>query len=245
MIKLTFCLMRLPHLSREAFQDYWLDKHAPLVRSHQSVLGLRRYVQLHSFAPALSADIRVSRGAPEQYDGVAQLWWDSFEDLAKHLADPRATEAGRALLEDERKFIDLERSPLWWGEEHEIIGERFQRPRPKPSVKPIAIFDWPKGGIVAESIAATTLTVPELERRIGMLFQRSWDDLDYFDATIVSRGDTTVGFLKHLGSPKPGVQIIGSETGTGDELKAQLALAIEVAELQPNEFVWISEKVRP
>lgn len=122
MIKLTFCLVRLPTLTREAFQAYWLDKHAPLVRRHQAVLGIRRYVQLHSFDPALSADVRVSRGGPEQFDGVAQLWWDSFDDLAKHLANPKATDAGRELLEDERKFIDLERSPLWWGEEHQIIG---------------------------------------------------------------------------------------------------------------------------
>ena len=32
MIKLVFCLRRLPHLSREAFQRYWLDSHGPLVR---------------------------------------------------------------------------------------------------------------------------------------------------------------------------------------------------------------------
>jgi uncharacterized protein (TIGR02118 family) len=122
MIKLAFCLFRLPHLTREQFQAYWFDKHAPLVRRHQAVLGIRRYVQLHSFDPALSADIRASRGGPEQYDGVAQLWWDSFDDLSKHLATPGAAEAGRDLLEDEQKFIDLPRSPLWWGEEKAIFG---------------------------------------------------------------------------------------------------------------------------
>jgi uncharacterized protein (TIGR02118 family) len=122
MIKLTFCLVRLPHLTREAFQDYWLTKHAPLVKSHQATLGIRRYVQLHSFDPALSIDIRNSRRGPEQYDGVAQLWWDSFEDLAARLAKPEAAEAGRQLLEDESKFIDLPKSPLWWGEEKTIIG---------------------------------------------------------------------------------------------------------------------------
>ncbi len=121
MIKLTFCLVRRPELSREAFQDYWFTKHAPLVRKHQTVLGIRRYVQLHSLDPALSADTRASRGGPEQCDGVAQLWWESFESLAKHLANPAATQAGRELLEDERKFIDLARSPLWWGEEKVIF----------------------------------------------------------------------------------------------------------------------------
>ena len=122
MIKLTFCLVRISTLTREAFQDYWFNKHAPLVRSHQTVLGIRRYVQLHSLDPAVSADIRASRGGPEQYDGVAQLWWDSFDDLAHRLVRPEAVEAGRQLLEDERKFIDLPRSPLWWGEEKVIIG---------------------------------------------------------------------------------------------------------------------------
>ena len=122
MIKLTFCLVRLPKLTREAFQDYWLTKHAPLVKSHQAVLGIRRYVQLHSADPAASADIRASRGGPEQYDGVAQLWWDSFDDLAARLVRPDAIEAGRQLLEDEKKFIDLAKSPLWWGEEKVIIG---------------------------------------------------------------------------------------------------------------------------
>ena len=122
MIKLTFCLVRLPTLSRTEFQSYWLGKHAPLVKSVSAVLGIRRYVQLHSADPTLSIDLRQSRGGPEQYDGVAQLWWDSFEDLAERLAKPDAIEAGRLLLEDERKFIDLPNSPLWWGEEKVIIG---------------------------------------------------------------------------------------------------------------------------
>ena len=33
MIKLTYALVRLPHLSREAFQTYWFETHAPLVAS--------------------------------------------------------------------------------------------------------------------------------------------------------------------------------------------------------------------
>lgn len=122
MIKLTFCLVRLPTLTREAFQDYWFTKHAPLVARHREVLRIQRYVQLHSFDPAISADTRNSRSGPEQYDGVAELWWTSFEDLAAIQTNPDATTAGRELLEDERKFIDLAHSPLWWGEEKVIIG---------------------------------------------------------------------------------------------------------------------------
>jgi uncharacterized protein (TIGR02118 family) len=119
MIKLTFVLTRRPELTREAFQAYWFDRHAPLVASVRVALRIRRYVQLHSLPLEVSETLRASRGGPEGYDGVAQLWWDSFEDMA--LSDPAAVEAGRLLLEDERKFIDLERSPLWWGEEKVIF----------------------------------------------------------------------------------------------------------------------------
>jgi uncharacterized protein (TIGR02118 family) len=120
MIKLTFALVRAPHLSREAFQHYWLETHAPLVASVKEALRIRRYVQLHSLPDDVSASLRQARGGPEGFDGVAQLWWDSFEDMAR--ADPAAAaEAGRLLLEDERRFIDLAKSPLWWGEEKVIF----------------------------------------------------------------------------------------------------------------------------
>jgi uncharacterized protein (TIGR02118 family) len=121
MIKLTFVLTRRPEFTRESFQAYWFDHHAPLVKSFQQVLRIRRYVQLHSLPLEVSAGIRASRGGPEGYDGVAQLWWDSLDDLAANADNPAAIEAGRALLEDEKKFIDLPRSPLWWGEEKVIF----------------------------------------------------------------------------------------------------------------------------
>jgi uncharacterized protein (TIGR02118 family) len=121
MIKLTFCLRRRPELSREEFQRYWYETHAPLVRKHAEVLGVRRYVQLHTVDHPMNAAIRGSRQAPEEYDGVAELWFDSLEAMSANRSD-EAQAAGRALLEDERKFIDLARSPLWFAEEKVIIG---------------------------------------------------------------------------------------------------------------------------
>lgn len=122
MIKLSFCLHRLPHLSREAFQAYWLETHALLVRKHQKALRIRRYVQTHALTTELNDMIRAGRSAPEMYDGVAELWWDSFADLEAATSSPEGQAAGLALLEDERKFIDLARSPLWFGEEKRIFG---------------------------------------------------------------------------------------------------------------------------
>ena len=126
MIKLTFCLVRLPHLSREAFQTYWFDTHGPLVASVAETLKIRRYVQLHSLPETVNAGVRASRQAPPEFDGVAQLWFDSLEALAENGRRPEAQAAGALLLEDERRFIDLPKSPLWWGQERVVVGEAQQ-----------------------------------------------------------------------------------------------------------------------
>jgi uncharacterized protein (TIGR02118 family) len=120
-IKLSFCLKRLPHLSREEFQKYWREKHAPLVRKHAGVLRIHRYVQLHTGDSGLNAALRDGRGGPEEFDGVAELWWKSADDLAAATATPEGQRAGLELLEDERQFIDLASSPLFIGEENVVI----------------------------------------------------------------------------------------------------------------------------
>jgi uncharacterized protein (TIGR02118 family) len=124
MIKLSFCLRRLPRLSREEFQKYWFETHGPLVRKHADALRIRRYVQTHTLIGDAADSLRASRGGPAGYDGVAELWWASEDDVAAALATPAGIEAGRVLLEDERKFIDLANSPLFWAREREIIAGR-------------------------------------------------------------------------------------------------------------------------
>lgn len=123
MIKITFCLRRKPGMSLEAFHDYWLNSHGPLVRKHQKALRMVRYVQVHTIETKLTAGMQGARKAPEGYDGVAELWWESLADLEASTSDPAAREAGRILLEDEAKFIDLPNSPLWFGEEHVVVGK--------------------------------------------------------------------------------------------------------------------------
>ncbi len=119
-LKLTFCLRRLAPLSLAEFQDYWLHKHGPLVRRLQPALRMVRYVQLHRLPGDLADGMRRVRGAPEPYDGVAELWWEGEETYRAARRDPQAREAGRLLLEDEAKFIDPPRSPLWLNHEHVV-----------------------------------------------------------------------------------------------------------------------------
>jgi uncharacterized protein (TIGR02118 family) len=92
MIKLVFCVRRLPHFSRAEFQRYWLDTHGPLVRDLAPALGVKRYTQVHT-----------------------------VEEFARAGATPEGRAAGRRLLEDEKRFIDLARSPIWFGEEHTLV----------------------------------------------------------------------------------------------------------------------------
>jgi len=123
MIKLTFCIHRLPHMSREEFQSYWLDIHGPLVKKHAQTLNVRRYLQQHPMDDPINDAIKKSRGTPAEFDGVAELWFDSVESMM----EPARSEAGRAamkaLREDEARFIDSELSPVWVGRDHVLVGD--------------------------------------------------------------------------------------------------------------------------
>jgi uncharacterized protein (TIGR02118 family) len=123
MIKLVFSLRRRPDVTRDEFQAYWRDRHAPLVARHADVLRIRRYVQTHARPSEVGAAQSAARGSePDVYDGQAELWWGSLDDIVAAVSTPAGQQAALELLEDERRFIDLERSPLWIGEEHLIVG---------------------------------------------------------------------------------------------------------------------------
>jgi len=122
MLKLTFCLRRAQHLSWQEFSDYWANVHAPLVAAHAEVLGIRRYVQVRTLDDErLHKGLQARNGgSPAPFDGVAEVWVDSLSDLRR----PKSEEglaAAAALLEDERRFIDLPSSPFWAGEEWTVV----------------------------------------------------------------------------------------------------------------------------
>jgi len=121
-IKLVFCLRRLPDLTREQFQTYWREEHAPLVRQQAAALGIRRYVQVHTMSEDRNRVLRRDRGGPESYDGVAELWYDDFDSIRASFSTPEGRAAAETLLADERKFIDLEQSPLFFADEHPVLG---------------------------------------------------------------------------------------------------------------------------
>ena len=92
MVKLIYCISKLPELSVEEFQRYWRETHAPIAGA---IPGLRRYVQSH-----VVPDV-YDRSTPP-YDGAAELWFDDMDALRKAMASPET----RAALDDEKNFID-------------------------------------------------------------------------------------------------------------------------------------------
>ena len=124
MIKLVFCLRRLPTLSVSEFQRYWFENHAELVRQHAPALRIRRYTQSHTFS-----DVRLSpaiefRGGRDR--SVSTVWPNcggtAPTTWSRRSSTTEGLDAGRALLEDERTFIDLPNSPLFFTNEHVIIA---------------------------------------------------------------------------------------------------------------------------
>lgn len=120
-IKLVFCLRRLPSLTPEAFDRYWIERHAPLVQACAPALKLQRYVQSSLVDdPRLAAAIDARASALPPFDGVAELWWNKLEDLLQVGRTREGRAAGRLLLEDERRFIDLRNSRLIYATERDI-----------------------------------------------------------------------------------------------------------------------------
>lgn len=122
MIEIIFCLRRVPKLSRAEFQEYWRHEHGPRVLQRAAVLRFASYEQLHTIDIPDLAGIATLRGGPLEYDGIAQARFATVEDLLITRRDPRAAQAARELLEDEKLFIDHSRSPIFVARRDVVIG---------------------------------------------------------------------------------------------------------------------------
>lgn len=109
--RIIFPLRRLPRLSREEFQTYWFEKHAPLVVSHAATLGIVGYQQVHTMHEARPTAVPC-------FDGVAELWVDPTKRSSDEAA---VAAAAKDLLNDERNFIDHSASPIWIADEDPML----------------------------------------------------------------------------------------------------------------------------
>lgn len=111
MIKIAILFRRAPGLTHEQCVEHWLTVHAPMVRDSQcGQRHVRRYVNAeitHNLPP----------GADE-YDGIAEMWFDNREDFEAFFADP---EYAAELGPDAAKFADMPNLQIYVTEETPII----------------------------------------------------------------------------------------------------------------------------
>lgn len=89
MVKMVILLRRKDGWSHDEFVDYWADEHAPLV---EDLPGVRKYATSTPTAPEKS-----------DYDGVAELYFDSMADLSEAFD----SEAGERLQADAAEFSEM------------------------------------------------------------------------------------------------------------------------------------------
>jgi len=107
MIKLVYCITKRPELSDEEFFRYWKNIDGPIgARTPR----LRKLIQSHRI------NIPGDKYSPA-YDGTAELWFDTVEDLLAARQSPE----WQASTEDEANFIDHTKVAYFVTEEHIIM----------------------------------------------------------------------------------------------------------------------------
>lgn len=124
MLKMAMTVVRLPALTHAEFDRYWREVHGPLVIRHAEALRIRRYVQTPMFEDvAAQTALQAGRGTlPNDFDGLGELWWNDLDDYRAIRASPEGLAAAAEIQADERRFVDLARSHLWFGTEQPMIG---------------------------------------------------------------------------------------------------------------------------
>ena len=80
----------------------------------------KKYVQSLTLDTPLNARLRESRGMMPEFDGVAEVWFESEEDLMEAMSSPAGLDLSAALLKDESSFIDHSKSSAFLVREKEL-----------------------------------------------------------------------------------------------------------------------------
>lgn len=85
-----------------------------------AAMRAKKYVQSQTVDTPLNAGLRSSRGMLPEFDGVAEVWFESEEELMQGMSSPEGQKLGAALLEDENNFIDHSKSSAFIVREFEL-----------------------------------------------------------------------------------------------------------------------------
>jgi len=116
-LKVTYLLTKRNDLTQEACHRTWLADHGPLVTSFAGILGMAKYIQSHTIAPEWNARV-VAAGFATPLDGITEVWTGGAQDPA---SDDVTAKAAMALVEDERRFVEMGASRCFLTKEHTIF----------------------------------------------------------------------------------------------------------------------------
>ena len=121
MIKSIALAQRKTGTTREEYNRYWLEQHAPLAA--RMIPGLRRYVQNHLVSVP---------GRQYEGDGIVEMWYDDLAAFDKSMQFI-LSDAGKAPREDAQKFAEMRGGGgFWLVEEHVILDETGNKDRSVP-----------------------------------------------------------------------------------------------------------------
>ena len=113
MVKYIICVTRKAGMTWEEFDAYWKHHHGTVVKSvPEFIRHVRKYVQCHLVKGTIPL------GTAGDHDGVAELWFDSVEELVAAFNEPRYLEIIRP---DELKFADLNKCVSFITEELQVV----------------------------------------------------------------------------------------------------------------------------
>ena len=117
-LKVTYLLTKKNGMTQEACHRTWLTDHGPLVKSFAGTLGMAKYIQSHTIVPEWNARVTAA-GFAAPLDGITEVWTGGAVD-ASATPDDQA-KAGMALVEDERRFVEMGASRCFMTKEHLIF----------------------------------------------------------------------------------------------------------------------------
>jgi uncharacterized protein (TIGR02118 family) len=83
-VKLIALLKAKPGMSRDEFARRWVEEHAPLALKFPNLKGYRINIRIEDYQELDEVP----------YDGTAELWWDSLEELQADFATSDGEIAG-------------------------------------------------------------------------------------------------------------------------------------------------------
>ena len=107
MPKLIALISKQPQISREAFQEYYEENHAPLIRRLLPMIDryTRSYLPAESDTPA--------RAGQADFDVLTELWFANAADLASFWKRIREPEVAAAIRADEAHFLISDRTVMY------------------------------------------------------------------------------------------------------------------------------------